>query len=66
MRKLQGGKLYRSGKVSMLETGINKDLIGKAIDAFDCDEMFSVRCINDQVLLFNEIFLRIHDQLYLK
>ena len=50
----------------MLKIDLNKDLIGKAIDAFDCDEMFAVRCINDQVLLFNEIFLRIHDQLYLK
>ena len=37
----------------------NNDLITKAIDAFDWDKKLSERCVNDQVLLFNETLLNI-------
>ena len=37
----------------------NKDLTAKAIDAFDWDKKLSERCVNDQVLLFNETLLHI-------
>ena len=37
----------------------NKDLITKAIDPFDWDKKLSEKCVNDQVLLFNETLLNI-------
>ena len=37
----------------------NKDLITKAIDAFDWDKKLLEKCANDQVLLFNETLLNI-------
>ena len=37
----------------------NKALITKAIDAFDWDKKLSKKCVNDQVLLFNETLLNI-------
>ena len=37
----------------------SKDLITKVIDAFDWDKKLSENCVNDQVLLFNKIFLNI-------
>ena len=37
----------------------NKDLIMKAIDAFDWDKNLSEKCVNDHVLLFNETLLNI-------
>ena len=37
----------------------NKDLITKAINAFDWDKKLSERCVNNQVLLFNEIILHV-------
>ena len=37
----------------------NKDLITKAIDAFDWDKKLSEKCVDDQVLLFNETLLNI-------
>ena len=37
----------------------NKDLIMKAIDAFDWDQKLSEKCVNDQVLLFNKTLLNI-------
>ena len=36
-----------------------KDLIANTINAFDWDKMFSVRCVSDQLLFFNETFLNI-------
>ena len=37
----------------------NKDLIIKDLDAFVWDKKLSERCVNDQVLLFNETLLLI-------
>ena len=37
----------------------NKNLITKTMDAFDWDKKLSEKCVNDQVLLFNETLLNI-------